>query len=341
MTNRALTDIFRGLRDLGLTKGQVASLLPAWWTPEIAATEAGLWETAVLLGRRLSIDSPALVAGEVRPIAGIEATRYKHTVRVTPLQLRAATLMATSLARAVVESMLPSTGGALPQAASSIRDSILAMTGAIISFDTLVDYCWSHGIPVIPLPNVPHGVKKMDASAIRVDGRPAIVISIRNNSKAWLSFLVAHELGHLCLGHVSPNASIVEGSISDSADFDVGGETDQQELQANAFAHELMGGHEIDQIIERWARDLPAVSLATSAMADARPLRTAPGHLILRHAFLTRQWPEARSALNFLSDDLDAQSTLVERLSREIDTAQLADDLQDYVERLTGVTPRP
>jgi len=340
MTNRALTDILRGLRDIGLTKGQVASLLPTWWTPEMAATEAGLWETAVLLGRRLSIDSPALVAGEVRPIADIEATRYKHTVRVTPLQLRAATLMATSLARAVVESM-PPTREELPQAVSSIRDSILARPDAVISFDTLVDYCWSHGVPVIPLPNVPRGVKKMDAAAIRVDGRPSIVIAIRNNSKAWLSFLVAHELGHLCLGHVSPNASIVEGSISDSADFDVGGETDQQELQANAFAHELMGGHEIDQIIERWARGLPAVSLATSALADARALRTAPGHLILRHAFLTRQWPEARSALNFLSDDLDAQSTLVERLSREIDTAHLADDLQDYVEQLTGVTPRP
>lgn len=339
MTNRALTDMFKGLRDLGLTKGQVTSLLPSWWSSEMATTEAGLWETALLLGRRLGIDSPALVAGQVRPIAGTEATRYKHTVRVTPLQLRAATLMATSLARAVVESM-PAAERELPRSAASIRENILAQPTAVISFDTLVDYCWMHGVPVIPLPNVPRGVKKMDAAAIRVEGRPAIVIAIRNNSKAWLSFLLAHELGHLCLGHVGRNASIVEGSISDSADFDVEGETDQQELQANHFAHELMGGYAIDQVIEQWPQSLPAVSLATSALAGARPLRTAPGHLILRHAFQTRQWPEARSALNFLSDDLDAQSSLVARLSKEIDTAAIADDLQDYVEQLTGVAPR-
>lgn len=339
MTNRALTDMFRGLKDLGLTKAQVTSLLPTWWSPEMAATEAGLWETALLLGRRLGIDSPALVSGQVRPLDGIEGTRYKHTVRVTPLQLRAATLMATSLARAVVGSM-PAGERPLPESARAIRESVLSDPGAVISFDTLVDYCWSHGVPVIPLPNLPRGVKKMDAAAIRVDGRPAIVIAIRNNSKAWLSFLLAHELGHLCRGHIARNGSIVEGSISDSADFDVGDETDKQEMEANAFAHELMGGREIDRIIETWSRGLPAVSLARSALADAQALRTAPGHLVLRHAFLSRQWPEARSALNFLADDLDAQASLVRRLSQEIDTSSLADDLQEYVELLTGVTPR-
>lgn len=339
MTTSALTQVYRGLRTVGLTKSQVAAILPAWWEPEVAHSESGLWETALLLGRRLSLDASALLQGDIRQTTDASPPRFKHTARVTPEQLTPVTLIASSLAKAVVGAMLPHEPLGRPSALS-ICQELLASADAKIDFDTLLGHCWNRGIPVIPLPNLPKGVRKMDAAAIKVGSRPVIVIALRNDSKAWLSFLLAHELGHLCLGHVADNTAIVEGSLRDTTEFDAESQLDAQEAEANAFAHALLGGAEADALIARWPAALPAVSLASLALEQARPLRTAAGHLVLRHAFQTHRWAEARMALNFLAEDMDAQSSLIRRMQREIDTAEIAEDLQDYVEQITGVAPQ-
>lgn len=339
MTTPALTDLYRSLKSVGLTRGQVTSILPGWWEPDMARTASGMRETALLLGRRLNLDAAALLEGRVQRTREVSPPRYKHTVRVTAEQLVPATLIASSLARAIVGSMPERT---LPaeRTALQVRQALLADPSRRIDFDALVGYCWDHGIPVIPLPNLPRGVRKMDAAAIRVGQRPAIVIALRNNSKAWLSFLLAHELSHLFLNHVPADTALVEGSLSDSTEFDAQSQLDAQEIEANAFAHELLGGPQADGIVRGWPLNLPPVTLATHAMDDAQDLRTAPGHLVLRYAFLTHRWPDARSALNFLADDLDAQESLVDHLRREIDTTKVGEDLREYVEQITGVGAR-
>lgn len=334
----ALNDIYRSLRTVGLTKGQVSSILPEWWGPEMARTSSGLRETALLLGRRLSLDAMALLEGRIEHTEGLSAPRYKHTVRVTEEQLRPATLIASSIAKAVVGAMPAGEVGLAPNAAT-IREQILQHAQRV-DFDSILDFCWGNGIPVIPLPNLPTGVRKMDAAAIKVGRRPVILIALRNNSKAWLSFLLAHELGHLSLGHVAANSALVEGSLNDSAEFDVDSNVDRQEVEANEFANALLSGGQSEAIVAAWPRDLPPVSIATTAMAASAELCSAPGHLVLRYAFRTRRWPDARTALNFLADDMDAQAGLVARLRDEIDTRRIGEDLSDYVLQITGVAPR-
>ena len=339
MTALALNDLYKSLRTVGFTRGQVKSILPEWWVPEMAESTAGVRETALLISRRLNLSAVALMDGRIEGLNEVSEPRFKHTVRVSADSLKPATLMASSLAKAVIGAM-PHEGLPLPTSASEVRSELLADPRSRIDFDALLDYAWQHGVPVIPLPNLPKGVRKMDAAAIRVGERPAIVISLRNNSKSWLSFLLAHELGHLCLGHVPAGGALVEGSISDSTEFEAESQNDAQEAEANHFAHTLLGGEDADAAIEKWPNAYPPINLATQAMDDAERLRCAPGHLVLRHAFLTRRWPEARQALNFLADDMDAQSSLVDRLRSEIDTSRIGDDLQEYVEQVTGVGPR-
>ena len=338
MTKPALNEVFRGLKSVGLTKGQVTAILPSWWEPDIARSESGLWETALLLGRRLSLDAAALVEGRVQQTSDVSEPRFKHTVRVTADQLAAATLMASSLAKAVIGAM-PELRSIMPAkpTAQAIREKLLSTPGGIVDFDALLCLCWNWGIPVIPIPNLPKGVRKMDAAAIKVGSRSAIVIALRNNSKAWLGFLLAHELGHICLGHVADNAAIIEGSLSDTADFDAESQNDRQENEANAFAHALLGGSQADRVIALWPEATSSVELAVRAKADAAAVRTAPGHMILRHAFKTHRWIEARIALNFLAEDLDAQDALVSRMREELDTNAISEDLQDFVEQVTGV----
>lgn len=332
----AMADLYRSLHQLGLTKGQVGALLPEWWTPEMAKSEPGLWETAVLLGRRLSLSAPALLRGSIEKAPGVSAPRYKHTVRVTPEQLGPATLIASSLAKAVL--------GAMPEApdfnctsAQELRERLLAKPGGRVDFNALLDLCWEVGIPVIPLPHLPKGLKKMDAAAIKVGGRAAIIIALKRNSKSWLSFLLAHELGHICRNHVPDNAVLVEGSLTDSTEFDSESQHDAQEREANEFAHAVLGGRGVDEAVAQWPSTMPPVTLATRAKTEGARLHTSPGHLVLRYAFATRRWPEAQIALNFLSEDMEAQHGLVEKMRTEVDTRRIGEDLQEFVEQITGI----
>jgi hypothetical protein len=332
-------DLVGRLRSVGLTKGQVSALMPEWWDNTSANSTAGAWEFVLMISRRLGLDAVALAGGDVRRLGEVSEPRFKHTVRVSSNDLGPASLIAGALAKAIVAATLPRPAAGR-RTAAQVRDAALASGAARVDFDALLDFAWQQGIPVIPLPHLPNGVKKMDAAALRVGERPAIVIARRNESKAWLSFILAHELGHILLGHVPENGSIVEGSITDTAAFEAESQLDAQEREANNYAHAVLGGDATDAEVSQWNARASEMQLVDAALKAAPGLRTAPGQLILRYAFLTRRWAQAQMALRFMADDVDAQDALVKRLSHEIDTAQIGDDLQDFVEKVTGIAAR-
>ncbi len=339
MTVLPYKDLVARLRAIGLTKGQVGALMPDWWDVATASTSAGAWEFVLMISRRLGLDAVALAGGNVCRLGEVSEPRFKHTVRVSSEDLGPASLIAGALAKVIVAAT-PTKGAARQRTAAQVREAVLASGAARVDFDTLLNFTWQHGIPVIPLPYLPNGVKKMDAAALRVGDRPAIVIARHNESKAWLSFILAHELGHILLGHVPANGSIIEGSIHDTATFEAESQLDKQEREANDFAHAVLGGDAADAVVSQWGLRASDMQLVDAALAAAPALRTAPGQLILRYAFLTRRWMQASMALRFMADDVDAQGALVKRLSEEVDTGQIGDDLQDFVEKVTGITAR-
>lgn len=338
MTALPYKELVSRLRTLGLTKAQVHALLPEWWDATAAATPAGAWEFVLMISRRLGLDARALAEGDVRLRTGISAPRFKHTVRVTEADLQPATRIASSLASAVVGAMA-APAGEVRMTPTQVRETILARH-ARVDFDALLGFAWELGIPVIPLPRLPNGVKKMDAAALRADAHPAIVIARKNDSKAWLSFVLAHELGHVLLGHLPHDGAIVEGSLQDTSAFEAESQLDEQELEANAFAHAILGGPAADQAVQAWNRRATMMDLVDLAMEAAGSLKTAPGHLILRYAFLSRRWAESSMALRFIADDMDAQKTLITRMQANVDTRLIGEDLQDFVEQVTGIAAR-
>jgi hypothetical protein len=329
-------ELIARLRTLGLTKGQVGALLPEWWDGTAATSSTEAWEFVLMVSRRLGLDAIALAGGEIRRLGEVSAPRFKHTARVSSDELRPASLIASALAKAIVAAT-PRKLKVGRLTSTQVRDAVLASGAARVDFDALLDFAWRNGIPVIPLPHLPNGVKKMDAAALRIGERPAIVIARRNDSKAWLSFILAHELGHILLGHVPENGSIIEGSIHDTAAFDAESQMDSQEHEANDFAHAILGGSAADALVARWSQHASEMQLVDYALAAATTLHTAPGQLILRYAFLTHRWKQGAMALRFIADDVDAQSALIKRLRLEIDTANIGDDLQDFVEKVTGI----
>lgn len=339
MTVLPYKDVVARLRTVGLTKGQVSSLMPEWWDGAAAQSSAGSWEFVLMISRRLGLDALALAGGEIRRLGDVSEPRFKHTARTSSSDLAPAALIAGALAKSIVAAM-PESPATVRRTAQQIRAALLSAGALRVDFDSLLAFAWQQGIPVIPLPHLPNGIKKMDAAALRVGDRPAIVIARRNESKAWLSFILAHELGHIMLDHVPTNGSIVEGSIHDTTAFEAESQLDAQEREANDFAHAVLGGEAADAAVAQWKLNSSEMQLVDAALLAAPKLRVAPGQLILRYAFRTRRWKEASLALRFMADDIDAQSALVNRLRGEIDTACIGEDLQEFVEKVTGIAAR-
>jgi hypothetical protein len=177
----------------------------------------------------------------------------------------------------------------------------------------------------------------MDGAIFHLKDRPAIIISRKNDSRSWLNFILAHELGHLCLGHLKPGASIIDADLKGEVETQTESPHDRQEREADQFALDLLGGDEAEQMISSWDHRMPGANIAAQALSDFQATGSSAGHLVLRHAFRTKRWAEAQIALKFLAEDMEAQKHLVGVLKENIDLNLIADDLQDLVASITGL----
>jgi hypothetical protein len=328
-------DLYKTVSALGLTRAQVRSLLPAWWEPEIEQSPDGAGELAMHLSRRVSLDFKALTQGTLTAKGAVTQVAFKHRADSNPDSLAASSFIASSLSQAVLAAMT-ATYEPFPSNVAELRGLALNSTKEIFGFDALLDLCWDRGIPVVPLPNLPVGIKKMDGAALMVGDRPAIVIARKKSSRAWLSFILAHEIGHIALRHLKPSSSIIDVSLQETSTYAVESSADRQEAEADAFALNMMGGSEVGAEIAQWTASSTPVEIAVLAREASAKLRIEAGHLVLRHAFRTRRWAESVTALGFLSEDFDPQSALTLQLKRRLDMQRIAPDLQDLVTRITG-----
>lgn len=328
--------IYENLKTMGLTRAQARKLLPDWWTPEMEESSDGLAELCMFYSRRLNLDFKDLMRGAVVSRDNESAIAYKHTAGKDPTSLRAATGIARALAGAVLAASKVSQK-TVPASPTAFAKLTKEHGKGIVSLASLIDTCWSLGVPVIPMPNLPLGVKKMDGAVVRVSGGSAIIISRKKSSRAWLSFILSHEIGHLARGHLSKSGSIIDVSLQEQATYAVESSSDKQEREADDFALSLMGGDDVESIIAVWPTNSSPIDLAVMAKENAAACGVEPGHLILRFAFKTKRWTESVMGLNYLREDADADLVMKTSLSRHLDLDQVSDDMSDFVRHATGL----
>ncbi len=336
MTGQEAKDVYERLKGLGLTRAQVRKILPAWWSPEAEKNPDGVAELCLLISRRLSLNMSALMRGEIQEIEGAVAVAYKHRADASTQSLKASTCIATSLAKAVVAA-LPNPYSTISNSPGEFATHAKGIGKGIVSLSSLIETCWSSGVPVIPIPNLPVGLRKMDGAVIRVGNRPVVIISKKKSSRAWLAFIVAHEIGHIGCGHIERGGSIIDVSLQEQVTYVAESSLDTEENEADAFALSLLGGEAVDAEISRWPSWSSPADLAVRAVESGPSLGVESGHLILRYAFETKRWPEAMDALRFLREDADAESLLKACLQRNLDLDLVADDLRDLICQITGI----
>jgi hypothetical protein len=328
-----MPQIYSRLSRFGVPESYVRSrVLPDWWDDSIADTPLGAAQARMLLARNLFVDAASLTDPD-QPVTPLNAGRVRYktqrgasagTVHPTKgLGMR----LAEAISEGAPELQLP-----FPRSAADVRGSVLAAHPECVDLRSLLRYCWGIGVPVAHLPEKPRGGGRIDGLAIHREGLPAIVLTKNSRYSAWLLFVLAHDLAHVVLGHLQGGGVVIDEGV-------LGPNSDQQEIEANRFAVEVLTGSP-DGHYERQGR-VTAVEMAAAAARLGRTLQVDPGAVILNiahHEDLEGRnpWPLANRALSILEPNAGAPAMVKEEMLSHLQWERLPDDAYDFVERITA-----
>lgn len=314
------------------------------WASDAVYHEAGRIElegfVARHFGYRLCAD------GGFEPAALPQAV-FKVRRDTNPADVVAARGYATAVARAVaLATRAPWTG--MPSDASGLR--VLALEAADgrgwVDFAALVEASWRLGVPVIDLPDLPVSGRKPDGLATFVGGRPVAVLLKSQPLAEWMVFILAHELGHMALGHLSHDegAAVVDEKVSlanEEPATSWTGPEDSQERDANAFASAVLvpGGKQLTLGPPPWRN---AEGLASQAIQFGRKHGICPGHAVLnavKNSTRGGKKPFAlgMAALKVLHQTMDARTTAEvcrDAARRHLDLNDVRPDTAEFLEKV-------
>jgi len=323
-------DLKRRLKAIGLSEGAIAAAWPQWWSDDADASPSARLELHFSIARKLGIDPRSLLDAEGTPrFIWRDEARFKHLSGESDAE-RAAI---SSFGRALGALLIGGTTQLIDPAnadAASLRGLVLE-NQPFVRLNDLLSICWSTGTPVIHLRVFPRQQKRMAAMAVRVTGRGAILLAKDASYPAHIAFYLAHELGHLLLGHLDREAAIV-----DLESMHVGSKDDREEDEADRFALELLTGTPDPHVVPM-NRSYNAPALA-AAVRDAGPkLRVEPGTLALCFGFSTQNWPVVNAAMRFIYERPKPVWKEVNAVAlRELDFARIPEDAHAFLGSVLG-----
>ncbi len=325
-----MKDLYGRLAKLGFNaKFLRDAVFPDWWQDSMAEVPANraLAEAAIskLLGFpiRMLRDPEA----DLPPIS-LQDVRLKHNRNIDARKTAPALLIIQKVARILAGRIreVPAYSGDLTS--SDVRQEILRHA-TLVDLTSLVDFCWRSGIPVVHVGGLPSLGKRVDGSALNIEGRPFIVLASGRDSPSWLAFILAHELAHIMLGHVTGEQML-------RADTDlIGMDDDLEEMAANDYALGILSGASLPipgaygiggRILANWAE----------AIADKRGID--PGHYALVFGRIHRRYGVAQEALKYLRLDKGGREIIVRSLGKHLDMSELSETAERFISTLTAVS---
>lgn len=282
-----MDSLYARLGKTGMSRTFARGLLPDWWDDSLGSVPSALLQAQLIIstGMNFELRSVRDSSAKIEFASAHRKFKLNRSVDAASIQLSAeyATGMAKLAAQAIKAPYIPP-----PPDAMSIRNRLLS-THHCVDLPALLEYCTRVGIPVLHITELPG--KKMDAVAIRQNGRSAIVLCKKANA-SYLLFHLAHEIGHIALGHLGN----VDGTLVDVA-INSGGE-DADELAADAFAVQLLNGS--DARYSSTAKFMSGQGLAVAAVNYGQQNRIDPGHIVLNYAHVAKNFAIANVALKLL-----------------------------------------
>lgn len=317
----------RKLSALGYSSEVISAVWPEWWDSRARSSVAATTELGMTVARRLGIVPSTLFEEDTPRFAWRDTARYKNLGTATEQETALLTSFATSLARVAIRATRQEIEYRTGTRAAEIKTAL-----GVRGIGELLAATWALGIPVIQTTLFPLPRKRMHAVSAALGTRHAIVLGVETRYPGKAAFTIAHELGHIFLGHLREGSALVD--VEDPAAIDEDGE----EAAASRFALELLtGAPELELVKGR--NDYNAASLAASARSLARDHDIDPSVIVLAFAHQHGEWARATAALNLLTPatDVGAQINRVARGQLQWDALQM--DEQLYLDRVLGGQP--
>ena len=328
-----MESLYQRLLNVGLPKSYVKRQgLPDWWCEEYEQSEGAIVTAAAHISKRFNLDFQSLLNEQGQPrFVSTSQPKYKLQNGTDPQSLPISSAIAAKIAEIVASACKSPYEPIEYLSVADIRGEILD-SYRFVDLRGLLDFCWSHGIPVVHFDQFPKatGIKKFQGMVACFHQRPVIVLSLKDSSPSRLLFIAAHELGHILKGHLSlTNASLL-------VDEEVKRESkDQEEVEANEVALELLLGRS-DKFYST-QHNHTASQLAQYAMGVGLNDRVSPGVVALNYGWYKNHWGSANGALKLLEPTANAQRQINRRLLKNLDWDSLGNDYQEYLELALGL----
>ncbi|MCE7984949.1 MAG: ImmA/IrrE family metallo-endopeptidase [Caldilinea sp. CFX5] len=316
----SMQELYQRLQQAGFNHAFVQDyLLPTWWDDSLGENPTMRAVAEVGIARMIGVSIHALhTPGTPLHLAPNHEFRLKRNKGVTVPELLPAIALAQSAAHILaetIEDLPPFVTGAH---ALTVREEILAQH-ATVDLNGLLAWAWTHGIIVVHLCRLPMHAKKFSGIALFHATRPVIVLADGRDSPPWLAFHLAHELGHILLGHVQPGQLLLDDNIDRrqrllDAVEDLAFE--RIEAEANVFAMTLLTAQ--PEMRFAMQRDLNGEKLASCVQQRAGQSRIDAGTLALLYGYSAGRMGVAQNALKRLGRLHGAHELIAEMLKRHL-----------------------
>ena len=324
----SMASLFKKLSTVGLNESYVRKVgLPSWWSDELNEQPTAVLEGAGHIAQRLRVSLESLLkedrAVQFKPLPQTKFKYHRQQSTAIPnVSCQVASRLTELVSYGVKQPFLP-----IPESADQVRKEILRCHRQV-TLETLLDYCWQRGIAVVYFNDYPKNTRKITGLIQWQDNRPVILLSHKRKHPAWLAFHLAHELGHLALGHVQ-EGMLIDDEINQSSD-------DGEEIAANDFAVSLLvngldncfAGISIHNSNQLKQKILQKINSVPSVDACA---------LAWNYGWHTKNYGFANKVIKNLDCAEDGDEIIDRFLESHLTWENLSDDGADHLERVLGI----
>lgn len=326
----------RELRQLGLSSSAITAAWPGWWSDDAETSASARAELRFSLARKLGLDPRSLLDEQEPRFVWRDEAKFKHLSTQDSRELAAINSFGTAIGRMLIAAANHSHEVPLRDlTAAELRQSILARQNYVRLVDLLA-LCWAIRIPVIHLRVFPLSAKRMCAMTVRVDNRFAILMGKDSNYPAPTAYYLAHEIGHIALGHVQAGSAVVDLDDLLGAKALENDRDDPEEIAADRFALEVLTGKP-DTYVGTEAERYTANALALSIFRSFEDLHIEPGTLALCFGHATGEWQKANAAMKIIyKRSLPVWAEINKLATNELNWTALPDDIGSYLKAVMG-----
>lgn len=316
------------LRAAGLSRAAIEAAWPEWWSDKAEASVSARTELRLSVARNLGL-APKSLVGERVDFVWRDRARFKHLRAEDDASLAALNSFGVSVGRSLIEAC-DEHGKLVGLSATDLRN-VIGQAGPP-DLPGLLTFCWAVGVPVAHLMVWPLAQKAMHAMVVGQHGRHAVLFSRVASYPALVAFTLAHEIGHIALGHVPAGEMLVDAEDPAGA-----ADHDGEEMAANRYALEVLLGSPDPDIRINFDRFNP-LELADAVMRAGPVYGIDPGTLALAVAYRRNAWPVAMAAMRIIQPQVLEVAQLVNQVAAsQLKLDRLGSDSAVFVERTLGI----